>query len=363
MHIVQLLPELNQGGIERGVVELNRELVARGFRSTVVSAGGALVPTIEQDGGTHLTVDICSKNPVTAIARALKLRAALAEIAPSLLHVRSRVPGWLTALANRSLKLPLVSTVHGYNSVNCYSEIMTRGERVICVSHGIRDFVREHYGVDEARLRVVHRGVDLQAFANSANPEPLTSLQDTWSLNRPFVLAAGRISPLKGLDLMIEALSDPRLSGLDLVIAGSAGTRHGQHLQSLHDLIASRSLSDRVHFVGSQSDLVPWYAAAQAVVSTSRKPESFGRTHIEAMALETPVIAGRHGGALEIVRDGENGYLVTPGDRQELVEALAGIERLQTAGLRSYVQENFSLARMVSGILAVYEEVLPCTSC
>ncbi len=66
---------------------------------------------------------------------------------------------------------------------------------------------------------------------------------------------------------------------------------------------------------------------------------------------------------LEIVRDGENGYLVTPGDRQELVEALAGIERLQTAGLRSYVQENFSLARMVSGILAVYEEVLPCTSC
>jgi hypothetical protein len=65
MRIVQLIPELNQGGVERGVIELNRELVKRGHQSIVISAGGKLAPQIDIDGGQHIQLDACSKNPLT----------------------------------------------------------------------------------------------------------------------------------------------------------------------------------------------------------------------------------------------------------------------------------------------------------
>ena len=80
MHIVQLLPELNQGGVERGVVELNRELVKRGHQSTVISAGGSQAAQIEKDGGRHITLDVCSKNPITIPFRVLALRRILQSL-------------------------------------------------------------------------------------------------------------------------------------------------------------------------------------------------------------------------------------------------------------------------------------------
>lgn len=117
MHIVQLLPELNQGGVERGTVELSRELVKRGHRSTVISAGGKLAPQIEKDGGRHILLDVCSKNPLTAPRRVHDLRHLISDLRPSVLHARSRVPAWLAWFANKRLRIPFVTTVHGFNSV------------------------------------------------------------------------------------------------------------------------------------------------------------------------------------------------------------------------------------------------------
>ena len=91
MRVVQLLPELNEGGVERGVVELNRELVKRGVDSIVISAGGKQVGQIEADGGQHVMLDVVSKNPLTAVSRVWQLRRILRQLAPDILHARSRV--------------------------------------------------------------------------------------------------------------------------------------------------------------------------------------------------------------------------------------------------------------------------------
>ena len=106
MHIVQLLPELNQGGVERGTVELNRELVKRGHQSSVISLGGEQVSSIMQDGGNHYTLDVGSKNPLNFFTRASKLRKLLQSIDPDILHARSRVPAWLTWQANKNSTFP-----------------------------------------------------------------------------------------------------------------------------------------------------------------------------------------------------------------------------------------------------------------
>ncbi|MHC4552008.1 MAG: glycosyltransferase, partial [Planctomycetota bacterium] len=141
MKVMQLVPELNQGGVERGVVELSRELVRRGHESVVVSAGGKLVEQIERDGGEHITLDVCSKNPLTAFGRTRRLKRIICDVQPDIVHPRSRVPAWLCVFALKGLNVPLVTTVHGFNSVSAYSKVMTAGARVICVSTSIKEYI------------------------------------------------------------------------------------------------------------------------------------------------------------------------------------------------------------------------------
>ena len=208
MRVVQLLPELNEGGVERGVVELNRELVRRGIESVVISAGGRLAGQIGADGGRHVSFDVASKNPLSAWGRVRGLRRLLKELQPDILHARSRVPAWLAFLANRRLGIPFVTTVHGFNSVNPYSRVMTFGDKVICVSGAIRDYVREHYGVAQAKLVVIPRGVDLVQF----DPDNLDRAfqvgfrQEYGLAGRYVVTAVGRITQLKDYETFIDAL-------------------------------------------------------------------------------------------------------------------------------------------------------------
>ena len=144
MIVVQLLPELNEGGVERGVVELNREYVKLGITSFVISNGGKLENQINIDGGTHIKFDVCSKNIFTVISRINGLKKILKDIKPDIIHVRSRVPAWLIFFANKSLGIKVVSTVHGFNSVGFYSSIMQKADAVICVSNSIKEYIQKH---------------------------------------------------------------------------------------------------------------------------------------------------------------------------------------------------------------------------
>lgn len=363
MHIAQLLPELNQGGVERGTVELNRELVARGVESTVVSAGGSQAARIEADGGHHETCDLHSKNPLTVPVRVRHLRRILRKRAPDLVHLRSRVPAWIANFANRSLRLPLVSTVHGFNSVNAYSAIMTRADAVICVSSAIRDFVRTNYQTDEAKLHVIPRGVDLTVFDPAAvEPGAVAALRDEWALgDAPVIASVGRITPLKGHDLFLRALAKareqrPTLRGL---IVG--GVAHGKETTNceLRNLAGELGLTDAVRFAGARTDLPAVYALTDAVVcATSIKPESFGRTAAEALALNTPVVAACHGGMLDIVVDGENGVFFPPGEPDACANAiLRALELHPAAPPRTRIAERFSLDAMTESVLALYRAI------
>ena len=362
MHILQLLPELNEGGVERGVVEMNRELVRRGVASTVVSRDGRLVPAIKAAGGRHVVLDVCSKNLLTFPARARQLRQVLAEVRPDIVHVRSRLPAWLLRAANRTLRLPVVSTVHGFNSVSAYSRIMTRADRVICVSQVIRDYVRLHYRTPDARLRVIHRGVDPAEF----DPAHLSRVfveqfaQDCGLAGRFVVTSVGRVTPLKNYETFIRAVALARRERPEIlgVIVGGMRSDRQRYGARLHALVEELRAGDAIRFAGSHSHMAEIYHLSDVVVSCSAKPESFGRSLVEALAMETPVIATRHGGAMEIVREGVDGWLFAPGDAEALAQRLVEADGRTFAGLRAGALERFSLEAMVGKTLAVYREVL-----
>lgn len=361
MHIVQVLPELNQGGVERGAVELNRELVLRGHRSTVISAGGTLAPRIEQDGGQHITLDVCSKNPLTFFFRARKLRITLYELRPSILHARSRVPAWLCWFANKRLKIPFVTTVHGFNSVSKYSEIMTRGDRVIYGSTAIKDYILKHYTVDESKLRYVPRGIDTAHFdPEKADTDFIADFKQKHQLDgRHVVTIVGRITEWKGHDCFIRALARVQKEHPEVVGVVAGGVWHGKedYFHALENL--AEETGAEVRFTGSQSHVREIYALSDLVVSAaSTKPETFGRTAAEALAMNTPVIASAHGGSLEILLDGTNGFLFPPGDDAALADRISKAIAFDFSNMREHIDRGFSLAHMTETELAVYQEIV-----
>ncbi len=356
MRVMQLVPELNEGGVERGVVEMNRELVKRRIESIVISSGGKLVPQIERDGGEHIAFDVCSKNPLSVPQRVMGLKRLLKKINPDIIHARSRVPAWLAYFAKG--KTPFITTVHGFNSVGFYSSIMTKGDRVICVSNPIKEYIMRHYNVEEGKIRVIHRGVDLEVF-NPANLDEsfIEAFKQKYGLFDRFVVSGvGRITPLKGYETFIEAIGlirEKRENVVGLIVGGVRSDKR-DYFDRLQRLVKEKRLQQHIIFTGSISKIAEIYALSDVVVSSSKKPESFGRSIVEAMALNTPVVAPAHGGALDIIKDGY-GALFEVGNVQDLAKKIISVEQKD---YRSYVAKNFSLEQMVQKTIAVYKEVV-----
>lgn len=361
MRIVQLLPELNEGGVERGTMELSRELVKLGHESIVISAGGKLAEQIKKDGGTHITFDVCSKNPFTAPFRMLQLRKILKSLNPDILHARSRIPAWLTYLANKKLHIPFVTTVHGFNSVSPYSAVMTKGDRVICVSGAIKTYIQKHYQTADEKITVIPRGIDLEKFnPKNVDAQFMDAFKEKHALRDKFIVTSvGRITQLKDLETFISAIAvlkhnHPNIVGL---IVGGVREDKQEYFHSLEILVKELGLEDNIIFTGSQSKVAEIYALSDVIVSSSKKPESFGRSVAEALALDTPVVATGHGGVLDIIVEGDNGFFYLVGKSEKLAMCINKCRHLKFDGY-TYISENFSLEQMVGQTFKVYRNLL-----
>jgi len=360
MIVVQLLPELNEGGVERGVVELNREYVKLGITSFVISNGGKLENQINIDGGTHIKFDVCSKNIFTVISRINGLKKILKDIKPDIIHVRSRVPAWLVNFANKSLGIKVVSTVHGFNSVGFYSSIMQKADAVICVSNSIKEYIQKHYKTSEEKITVIPRGIDLELF----NPKNIDNsfiehFKEEFNLQNKFIVSSvGRVTQLKDYETFIKAISIVKqdISNVTALIVGGTRSDKEDYLNSLKNLIKELNLEENIIFTGSQSKIEQIYALSDVVISSSKKPESFGRAVAEAICMNKPVIATNHGGVKDIIIENENGFFFEVGDDKELAKNILKSRTLKFDGY-SYISNTFSLENMVTKTVEVYKRI------
>lgn len=361
MKIVQVLPELNEGGVERGVVELNREFVKKGIESFVISLGGKLENRINLDGGTFIKFDVCSKNIFSVISRINGLKKILKELKPDIIHVRSRVPAWLVYFANKSLNIKVVSTVHGFNSIGFYSSIMQKADAVICVSNSIKEYIQKNYQTPQSKITVIPRGIDLELFNPSNLDEDFVSeFKEKYDLKDKFIISSvGRVTQLKDYETFIKAINlvKKEIPFLKALIVGGTRSDKEDYLNSLKNLIKELNLEENIIFTGSQSKIAEIYALSDVVVSSSKKPESFGRAVAEAIALNTPVIATNHGGVKDIIIDNINGFFFEVGDEKELASNILKSKNLKFNGY-NYIASNFSLENMVDKTIEVYKKVI-----
>lgn len=360
MRIIQLLPELNEGGVERGVVELNREFAKKGLDSFVISAGGKFENQINNDGGKHIKFDVCSKNIFSVFSRVNKLKKILKDLNPDVIHVRSRVPAWLVYLANKSLGFKVVSTVHGFNSVGFYSSIMQNADSVICVSNSIKEYIQKNYRTQDSKITVIPRGIDLDIF----NPKNLdNSFIEKFILendlkNKFIITTVGRVTQLKDYETFIksiELIKKERDNVVGLIVGGVRDDKQ-DYFNSLKKLVKDLNLEENIIFTGSQNKIAEIYSLSNVIVSSSKKPESFGRSVAEAIALNRPVIATNHGGVKDIIKENENGFFFEIGDERELSIKILDAQNFKFDGF-TYISEKFSLENMLEKTLEVYKRL------
>ena len=365
MKVMQLLPELNSGGVERGTLEIARALVAAGHSSLVVSNGGRLVTQLEAEGTTHLQLPV-HKKALSSLWQIRPLRKLIEQYQPDIVHVRSRVPAWLTHFALKGIpadKRPhLISTVHGFYSINRYSQIMTQAEKVIAVSDSVVKYITDHYkNCPPQDIVRIYRGIDPSAFPHGYQP-PVQwiqkTLQDFPELENKFLLCLpGRITRLKGHETLIQLLKSlqTQYPQLHAVVVGGADPKKAAYLQELENTVTSAGLNDKITFVGHRSDIREWLAYADVVLSLSNQAETFGRTVLEALSVGTPVIGWNRGGVAEILSKLYPQGLIDVDDEARLKNVVE--QHIQQPQQVAAV-ERFSLADMCSETLALYAQVV-----
>lgn len=381
--ILQIIPELDTGGAELSTLEIVAAVADAGGRALVASEGGRMAARIEAVGGEFIPFAAATKNPMRILFNARMLSRLIRQKNIDLVHARSRAPAWSGYLAAQQTGTAFVTTYHGaYSEKNAlkkrYNKVMASGEITIANSNYTANLVRSRYDLNDQSLRVIYRGLDSTEFdPANVSEERRSAIRTAWSItpDTQIVLLVARLSPIKGQSVVIKAAEDLSkrgcLENTKVIFAGDTQGRDG-YVRQLETQIADAGLSNTVAMVGHVEDIPAAFSLSHTAVFSSTRPETFGRTAIEAQAMRCPIIATAIGAAPETVlaepavdRDQKTGWLIAPGDPRALADALADslimtAEERNQMGTRArrHVIENFSLDTMRRKTLAVYDDVL-----
>lgn len=284
------------------------------------------------------------------------LRDVLRAEDADLVHVHTFGSHILGVRAARQCNLPVLRTEHGIRHYGDPSCAMFRHWAlrhtglVVAVSNFVGNFISELSPEMASKIRVIHNGVDTDYFT----PVPYISAG-------PFTISAvSRLERNKRIHLAIEAVA--LVPSVTLLIAGEGSAR-----EDLERLATKRGVSDRVHFRGYQSDPRSVTAASDAVINCTRE-EGLGLALLEAAAMQRPAIAFNGGGAPEVVKDGQTGWLVkddsVAGFVATLRDASADRARAQNLGAnaRALVRTQFEIGAMCANYAVAYRELIDDTA-
>lgn len=392
--IAQVIPALNSGGVERGVVDLAKAIKQEGYNSIVISSGGILTYQLKEAGITHINLAVNSKNPITIFRNIAKLANIIKEHKINILHIRSRAPmfsGYFAVKSTTNLtKTPveicsLVSTIHGSYSTNLifkdsiikkyYNSLIYCADRVIAVSQFVKNLSINNYQNLNHRffnpeklqdITVVHRGVDLKYFNSEAiKKNAIIELIRKWQIpeDKKIIIMPARITGWKGHEFLLNALARVNSDFFCVFIGSDHG--HEKLRVKLEKKAINLGLGGKVKFVGNCKEMATAYALSYLVISASIRPEAFGRIAIEAQASNRLVIATNIGGSLETIIDNSTGFLVEVNNIEALAlkidEALnlpADKYLAITTNARNHIIANFSNDKMYRQTIAIYRNLL-----
>lgn len=379
--VLQILPSLTSGGIERGVVEMNNYLVKNGYNSIVLSSGGKMVYQIEQGGGKHITLNVATKNPFKIWNNISKIKKIIKQNNVDVVDVKSRAPAWSAYFACKRAKCPLITSIHGNYSISkfpisifkkLYNSSMVKGDYIVCVSNYVKDYAFKNYKKFKEKyannkVKIIHRGVDIKVFnPEIESKERIVRLINSMSLpnDKSIILLPGRLTEWKGQLYFMDVLAKLKHKDYLCLIVGDA-KGHEKYRDRLKQKIRDLKLDGYVRLENHVLDMAALYMISDIVVSSSIRGEAFGRIVPEAQAMERMVIGTAIGGSLETVIDGKTGWLVKPEDKDKFAETIDMIldmpieKRLEIGKkARKHIINDFTIDKMCEKTVDLYNEAI-----
>ncbi len=371
--VLQVLPEMNHGGVERGTVEIASGLKAEGYKNFVASSGGRMVFDLQKLKVKHFELPLKTKNPIKMYLNSLKLAKIIKENGINIVHARSRAPAWSAYWAAKRAGVTFLTTFHGtyglgpWGIKKIYNRVMTYGKLVIAISSHIKNHLIKEYGFDESKMRLIHRCVNIDNFA----PEKVSQERIIQALrenhipeDKPIISLIGRVTRWKGQHLLIEALSKLKTKDFYCLIVGSDQGRT-YYTNELKELAKKYGLEAKIQFIEHSFDIPAILMLSEVVLSTAIEPEAFGRAAIEGQAMGKIVLASNIGGSLDNTVDGVTGKLFESNNAQSLADAIDWAlnlpadkkAKISKAAIKN-VKDNFTKQIMCDKTIAVYHELL-----
>ena len=374
--ILQVLPALGVGGLERGAIDMAEAISQAGGRALVAAGCGALVARLRYVGGEFVEMEFRkSASPFYFFNRVNALRELIRREGVTLVHARSRYPALVASVACRKERVPLVTTWHGDHQTRFwlkkfYNSGLVRGQRVIAVSEHIGERLRQEYRVGPDRLRIIPRGSDPDVFSPDAvRGIQMQGLLERWRIGEEsrIILMPGRMTRWKGQECLIEALGylATHHPEQDWVCVMVGPGEDNSYTQMLNKMAEERGIATRLRFAGPCNDMAAAYRLAHVVTVPSLRPEPFGRVPVEAQMMGCWVIGSARGGLKETIQHGESGTLVPAGDYRALAGALREVldvppelmaERQDE--IRAHALAHYTKQHMQQATLGVYDELL-----
>lgn len=302
MKVIELVPELQEGGVERHLLWMTEKLVERGHEVLIISAGGKMTslfhPQVKQ-----WILPVHKKNPLTAWSCAQKIADRAKLEGWNILHAHSRVPAWIAMWASKKANIPYIVTGHvlfGNKSPWIYYPYR-KAFKVICVSHAVEDGMVSCFS---GNTQVIHNGLTEPPFYwKGPDSEDVTTR----------FLFVGRLSKVKGIQDIIEVL--PRLQGSwSLDVLGD-----GPIMEELKNRVKDLDLEDRVTFYGFRDDPDYWMQRCSCLLFPSYG-EGMPLTLARAIQMKVPVIASNILPVRELAKSDEG--LLPPGNLHAWSNAL-----------------------------------------
>ena len=372
--IVQIVPQMNRGGVERGTVEIVEAISARGWKAVVICNGGRMENQLRRAGAEVYTLPVDTKNPLKWPAVRRRLKAVLLSVGADIVHVRSRAPAWIALPLTRAMGIHSISTIHSkfvpQNFVKrIYNQKMLTADGIIAISDYVKSVITSHYSeaVSENEIQVIHRGVDLDVFDPAkVSQHRIVRLSETLNLpdDGPVVMLPARATEWKGHAPLIEAVARLEAKDVTLLLLG-AGDGHSRFIERLRALAIKTGLDGRLRIASGTDDMPAALMLADVVAMPSTVPEPFGRVALEAQAMGRPVVAFKHGGAIESIQEGETGWLAEPNNVEDLARCLQLALKLGprqrtiwAKRARAHVESAFSTQQMCEKTLEIYADFL-----
>ena len=361
MKILQILPQLNYGGVEIGTIDLARALIERGHKAYVISAGGELVGQLIKMGAHHIELPVHKKS-LQSLTLIHKIRSIIEKEGIDIVHARSRVPAWIAYFATRNSHAKFITTCHGYYSKHFMSTIMGWGERVIVISRAIGRHMIDDFGVIPERVTLIHRGIELKKYTfddKRYDPERIQSKE------KCIIANIGRLTPIKGHEYFIKAihLASHQYPQIEAWIIGGGSKSKRKYEERLKVLVEKLGMNNTIKFFCVEENITAQLKKVDLLVLSTTHPEGFGRVIVEAGASGIAVVATKVGGVPDIIDDGKHGLLVPPQDEYKMSDAILKVVRDRSLArtlafnLQKKVENAFTVKQMIDKTMSVYEDV------